>query len=252
MKKTILLSFFAIAALLVACDSAKKIPATDTTVAKGQVENTVKEAVKTISVSSENSTTMDTLSYSVGVLIAQNLKSQGLEKLDAATLSEAVNDVLAGNELKIPFEEAGNNFQTFMKAQSEKMNADKIAGGKAFLMENGKKPGVVTTESGLQYEIITAGSGASPASTDKVTVHYEGSLTDGTVFDSSYKRGNPATFGVTQVIPGWVEALQLMQPGAKWKLTIPQDLAYGERGAPPNIPPFSTLVFTVEMIEIAK
>ncbi len=251
MKKTILLSFFAIA-VLVACDSAKKIPSTDTAVMKGQVEEAVKEVAETVSVSMENSKTMDTLSYSVGVLIAQNLKSQGLEELDATTLSDAVNDVLSGNELKIPFEEAGNNFQTYMKAQSEKLNADKIAGGKAFLIENGKKPGVVTTESGLQYEIINAGTGESPKSTDKVTVHYEGSLTDGTVFDSSYKRGNPATFGVTQVIPGWIEALQLMQPGAKWKLTIPQDLAYGERGAPPNIPPFSTLVFTVEMIEIAK
>lgn len=249
MKKTILLSFFAIA-VLVACDSAKKIPGADTTAMKGQVVETAKEAVETVSMG--NTKTMDTLSYSVGVLVAQNLKSQGLESLDAATLAEAVNDVLAGKDLKIPFEEAGNNFQTYMQAQSEKMNAGKIAGGKAFLAENGKKEGVVTTASGLQYEILTAGSGDSPASTDKVTVHYEGSLTDGTVFDSSYKRGDPATFGVTQVIPGWVEALQLMQPGAKWKLTIPQDLAYGERGAPPNIPPFSTLVFTVEMIKIVK
>ncbi len=251
MKKTILLSFFAVAALF-ACDSAKKIPSADTATVKGQVMETAKEAVETVSVSMDNSKTMDTLSYSVGVLVAQNLKSQGLEELDAATLADAVNDVLAGNELKIPFEEAGNNFQTYMQAQSEKMNAGAIAGGKAFLVENGKKAGVVTTASGLQYEIMTAGAGASPQSSDKVTVHYEGSLTDGTVFDSSYKRGNPATFGVTQVIPGWVEALQLMQPGAKWKLTIPQDLAYGERGAPPNIPPFSTLIFTVEMIEIAK
>ena len=251
MKKTILLSFFAVAALF-ACDSAKKIPSADTAVMKGQVAETAKKAAETVSVSMANSKTMDTLSYSVGVLVAQNLKSQGLEELDAATLAEAVNDVLAGNELKIPFEEAGNNFQTFMQAQSEKMNAGAIAGGNAFLVENGKKPGVTTTASGLQYEIMTAGAGASPQSSDKVTVHYEGSLTDGTVFDSSYKRGNPATFGVTQVIPGWVEALQLMQPGAKWKLTIPQDLAYGERGAPPNIPPFSTLIFTVEMIEIAK
>lgn len=249
MKKTILLCFFAIAAL-VACDSTKKVPSMDTATAKEQIVETATEAVETLSM--ENSKTMDTLSYSVGVLIAQNLKSQGLEELDAATLADAVNDVLAGNELKIPFEEAGNNFQTYMQAQSEKMNADKIASGKAFLTENAKKPGVTTTESGLQYEVLTAGAGASPTTADKVTVHYEGSLTDGTVFDSSYKRGEPATFGVTQVIPGWVEALQLMQPGAKWKLTIPQDLAYGERGAPPNIPPFSTLVFTVEMIEIAK
>ena len=249
MKKTILLCFFAITAL-VACDSTKKVPSMDTATVKEQTVETATDAVEAISM--ENSKTMDTLSYSVGVLIAQNLKSQGLEELDATTLADAVNDVLAGNELKIPFEEAGNNFQTYMQAQSEKMNADKIASGKAFLTENAKKPGVTTTESGLQYEVLTAGTGASPTSADKVTVHYEGSLTDGTIFESTFNSGNPATFGVTQVIPGWVEALQLMQPGAKWKLTIPYDLAYGERGSPPKIAPFSTLVFTVEMLEIVK
>lgn len=245
MKKTSLLCF-AVVLLLSACDTAKKIPTTEAKEVAAPVVETV------VSDMQNSKTEMDTLSYSVGVLIAQNLKSQGLDNVNSADLADAVNDVLTGKDLKIPFEEAGGIFQDHMQKQSELKNADAIAAGKAFLTENAAKPGVTTTASGLQYEVLTAGSGASPAKSDKVTVHYEGSLTDGSVFDSSYKRGEPATFGVTQVIPGWVEALQLMQPGAKWKLTIPQDLAYGERGAPPNIPPFSTLVFTVEMIEIAK
>ena len=137
-----------------------------------------------------------------------------------------------------------------MQKQSEKLNADKIAAGKAFLADNAKRPEVTVLPSGLQYEVLTAGTGAKPNASQKVTVHYEGTLIDGTVFDSSYKRGNPATFGVTQVIQGWVEGLQLMETGAKWKLYIPYDLAYGERGSPPQIKPFSALIFTVELISI--
>lgn len=195
---------------------------------------------------------MDSISYSVGVLIAENLKSQGVEEVDPASLAAAVNDVFAGNALKIPKEQAGTIFQAYMKKQSEKANAGKIAAGKAYLEENAKKDGVKITESGLQYEVLTAGAGASPTKADQVTVHYEGTLPDGTVFDSSYKRNSPATFGVTQVIAGWTEALQLMKTGDKFKLTIPYDLAYGERGAPPSIPPFATLIFTVELISVEK
>jgi len=193
---------------------------------------------------------MDSISYSLGVLVAQNLKQQGMEAVDGASLAEAVNDVLTDKPLKISLEDAQKMFQAHMQKQSEKANAGVIAEGKAYLTANAAKPGVKTTESGLQYEVINEGAGVNPTPNQQVTVHYEGTLIDGTVFDSSYKRNSPATFGVTQVIGGWVEALQMMKPGDKWKLTIPSDLAYGERGAPPSIPPFATLVFTVELISI--
>ncbi len=193
---------------------------------------------------------MDSVSYSIGVLIAKNLKSQGVENIDAPSMSAAVADVFQGNALKISPEQANTIFQQYMQKQAEKLNADKIAAGKTFLAENAKRPEVTVLPSGLQYEVLTAGTGAKPNSSQKVTVHYEGTLIDGTVFDSSYKRGNPATFGVTQVIQGWVEGLQLMETGAKWKLYIPYDLAYGERGSPPQIKPFSALIFTVELISI--
>jgi len=203
------------------------------------------------SLCAQNSTNnMDSVSYSVGVLIAKNLKSQGVENIDAPSMSAAVADVFQGNALKISPEQANTIFQQYMQKQSEKLNADKIEAGKKFLAENAKRSEVTVLPSGLQYEVLTAGAGAKPNSSQKVTVHYEGTLIDGTVFDSSYKRGNPATFGVTQVIQGWVEGLQLMQPGAKWKLYIPYDLAYGERGSPPQIKPFSALIFTVELISI--
>ncbi len=193
---------------------------------------------------------MDSVSYSVGVLIAKNLKNQGMDTIDAPSMAAAVADVFADNALKISPEQANTIFQQYMQKQSEKVNADKIAAGAKFLADNAKRPEVVTLPSGLQYEVLTAGTGAKPTSSQNVTVHYEGTLIDGTVFDSSYKRGNPATFGVTQVIQGWVEGLQLMEEGAKWKLYIPYNLAYGERGSPPTIKPFSALIFIVELISI--
>ena len=193
---------------------------------------------------------MDSVSYSVGVLIAKNLKSQGMDVIDAPSMAAAVADVFADNALKISPEQANTIFQQYMQKQSAKLNADKIADGANFLAENAKRAEVTTLPSGLQYEVLTAGTGAKPNSNQKVTVHYEGTLIDGTIFDSSYKRGQPATFGVTQVIQGWVEGLQLMEEGAKWKLYIPYDLAYGERGSPPSIQPFSALIFTVELISI--
>ncbi|GJM32895.1 MAG: peptidyl-prolyl cis-trans isomerase [Saprospiraceae bacterium] len=193
---------------------------------------------------------MDSLSYSVGVLMAQSLKQQGLEKVDASALAKGIEDVLNGNPLTIDLPQANQQVQHHMQGQREKEFAANVAEGKAFLAENAKRPEVTTTESGLQYEVMVAGDGPLPQATDKVTVHYHGSLLDGTVFDSSVERGEPATFGVTQVIQGWVEALQLMPLGSKWKLFIPSDLAYGERGAGQKIGPFSTLIFEVELLKI--
>jgi len=192
----------------------------------------------------------DSASYSVGVLIAKNLKSQGVDTIDATSMVAAVSDVFADDTLKISPEQANTIFMQYMKKQAEKLNADKIAGGKKFLAENAKRAEVTVMPSGLQYEVLTAGTGAKPNANQRVTVNYEGSLIDGTVFESTFTGGNPATFGVTQVIQGWVEGLQLMQEGATWKLYIPYDLAYGERGSPPKIQPFSALIFKIELISI--
>jgi FKBP-type peptidyl-prolyl cis-trans isomerase FklB len=193
---------------------------------------------------------MDQISYSLGVLLGQNLQQQGIDKVDAATLAKAITDVLEGKPLQIEAAEANRLVQSHIQAQQSKKFEGNIAAGQAFLAENAKREGVITLPSGLQYEIMKAGTGRKPLASEKVTVHYHGTLTDGTVFDSSVDRGQPATFGVTQVIQGWVEALQLMPEGSKWKLFIPYNLAYGERGAGPKIGPYSTLVFEVELLKI--
>jgi FKBP-type peptidyl-prolyl cis-trans isomerase FklB len=195
-------------------------------------------------------TPMDTLSYSVGVLMAQNLKQQGLDKLDSEVVAQALNDVLNGQSLKVSVSEANNYVQRHMMAQRTQQYAPAIEEGRAFLAENAKRPGVTSLPSGLQYEVLAEGQGASPGPNDRVTVHYRGTLINGEVFDSSIDRGQPATFGVTQVIQGWVEALQLMKEGAKWKLFIPYQLAYGERGSGPKIGPYATLIFEVELLKI--
>jgi FKBP-type peptidyl-prolyl cis-trans isomerase FklB len=194
---------------------------------------------------------MDSVSYGFGVLIAQNLQQQGVDSLDVAAFSQAVNDVLSGNELAMDAQAANQAVQTYMQAQQEKQNAGAIQAGKDFLAENAQRAEVQTTESGLQYEVLTPGLGAKATKESKVTVHYTGKLIDGQVFDSSVERGQPATFGVTQVIAGWTEALQLMQVGAKWRLYIPYDLAYGPQGAGNGaIPPYATLIFDVELLEV--
>lgn len=195
-------------------------------------------------------TKMDSVSYSLGVLMAQNLKQQGFDAIDAASLTKGFEDVLKGNPLKVDPEQANEIVSDYMQSKQAKKFEATIAAGKKFLEENAKRTGVVELPSGLQYEVIKEGTGAKPTANDQVTVHYEGKLIDGTVFDSSVKRGQPATFGVTQVIQGWVEALQLMPEGAKWKLYIPYDLAYGERGAGQQIGPYATLIFEVELLKI--
>jgi len=195
-------------------------------------------------------TEMEKVSYSLGVNMASSVKSQGLESIDANAVAKAFNDVFEGKDLDISEEESMSILQEFFgKLQAEK-SAKANEAGKTYLAENAKKEGVTTTESGLQYEIINSGKGAKPAPSDQVTVHYHGTLLDGTVFDSSVDRGEPASFGVTQVIKGWTEALQLMSIGDKWKLTIPSDLAYGDQGAGGMIGPGATLVFEVELLGI--
>lgn len=195
---------------------------------------------------------MKEISYALGINIGKSLKNSGIQEVSAADFAKGMNDVLSGNALDIPESEARellNNY--FKKLQEERMQKNKTE-GKQFLEENAKKQGVVVTESGLQYQILTEGNGEKPKSSDRVKVHYHGTLIDGTVFDSSVQRGEPAVFGVTQVISGWVEALQLMPVGSKWRLFIPYKLAYGAQGAGEMIQPFSTLIFDVELIDIVK
>lgn len=190
--------------------------------------------------------------YGVGLQIGQQLIGSGLD-VEPEAVVKGIFDVLNQNEPALDINEVSSALQELSaRAEAEQRKAFEAleAEGKAFLEENKKAKGVNVTESGLQYEILTEGTGAKPAKTDKVRVHYTGSLIDGTVFDSSVARGTPAEFPVTGVIAGWVEALQMMPVGSKWRLTIPHNLAYGERGAGASIPPFATLIFEVELLDI--
>lgn len=193
---------------------------------------------------------MDSLSYSLGILMAQSLQKQGLSEIDAASFTKGVQDMIGGAELDIDVSKANQVVQEYMQAQQAKQFEGAINEGKEFLSKNGERAEVTVLPSGLQYEVLQEGTGPKPSPSDKVTVHYHGTLLDGTVFDSSVTRGQPATFGVTQVIQGWVEGLQLMPEGAKWRLYIPYNLAYGERGAGGKIGPYSTLIFDVELLKI--
>ena len=193
---------------------------------------------------------MDKFSYAIGLGIGQNLSSMGIQGLAVDDFAQAIRDVLEGNQTAISHNAAREIVNKYFEELEAKMSAVAIEQGKAFLEENKKRPGIVTLPSGLQYEVINEGTGKKPKATDQVRCHYEGTLVDGTLFDSSIQRGEPAVFGVNQVIPGWVEALQLMSEGAKWKLYIPSDLGYGARGAGEMIPPHSTLVFEVELLEV--
>ncbi|WP_418697142.1 FKBP-type peptidyl-prolyl cis-trans isomerase [Bacteroides sp.] len=194
---------------------------------------------------------MDKFSYAIGLGIGQNLLSMGAKGIAVDDFAQAIKDILEGNQTAISHAEARDIVNKYFAELEEKMTAANIEAGQKFLEENKKRPGVVTLPSGLQYEVINEGNvGNYAKATDQVQCHYEGTLIDGTLFDSSIKRGQPAVFGVNQVIPGWVEALQLMPEGAKWKLYIPSDLAYGAQGAGEMIPPHSTLVFEVELQKI--
>ena len=193
---------------------------------------------------------MDKFSYGLGMNIGQNLASMGVSTLEFADFVKGMQDVLSGKQTEITVVEAQNAINDFFNKLTEEKYGKTKESGIAFLEENKKREGVVTLPSGLQYEIINAGLGKKPTAADRVQCHYEGTLIDGTVFDSSIKRGQPAVFGVSQVIAGWVEALQLMGEGSKWRLYIPYDLAYGANGAGEMIPPYSALIFDVELITV--
>lgn len=193
---------------------------------------------------------MDKISYALGISLGANLKNNGFESLNYENLAAGMQDAMEGKPLQMSAQEAQTLINNYFQQLQEKAHAETIAQGKSFLEENAKRPGVVTTASGLQYEVITEGKGEKPAASDRVQVHYHGTLLSGEVFDSSVSRGEPATFGVTQVISGWVEALQLMPVGSKWKLFIPSDLAYGAQGAGQSIGPHTTLIFEVELLAI--
>jgi FKBP-type peptidyl-prolyl cis-trans isomerase FklB len=192
----------------------------------------------------------DKASYGLGMLLGSNLKTQGGDSINVDLFIAAVKDVFQGKKLKMEQQEAMATVQEYMTRAMEAKNEKAKQAGVAFLNENKAKEGIKTTASGLQYKVLTTGKGKAPVATDKVTVHYIGKLTDGTVFDSSVDRGEPATFGVNEVIPGWTEVLQLMHEGDKWMVFIPQELAYGAQGAGGTIPPFSTLIFEVELIKV--
>jgi FKBP-type peptidyl-prolyl cis-trans isomerase FklB len=200
---------------------------------------------------------MDKLSYALGLGIGQQLAQMGAKDLCVDDFAQSIRDVLEGRELKVSHREAQQIVQDYFQKQEQKMQAERAEKGKAareegekYLAENAKKEGVVTLPSGLQYQVLKAGNGKKPTAKDQVRCHYEGFLIDGTVFDSSVQRGEPAVFGLQQVIAGWTEGLQLMQEGAKYRFFIPYRLAYGEGGAGQLIPPFAALIFDVELIEV--
>jgi FKBP-type peptidyl-prolyl cis-trans isomerase FklB len=219
------------------------------------VAKTVPHAVAT---SNNLKSTIDSVSYAIGVLVAQNFKSQNVT-LDPAQVQKGFVAVMSNASQLLDNNTCQTVVNSFMMKNQEKAMAEEAKKyepnkleGEKFLAENKKRSGVVTTASGLQYEIVKAGDGPKPTANDKVKTHYHGTLIDGTVFDSSVSRGEPVTFPVGGVIPGWVEALQLMPVGSKWKLYIPQNLAYGQRGAGEKIKPYTALVFEVELISIEK
>ena len=193
---------------------------------------------------------MSKISYAIGLSMGQNLMGSGVTSLEYADLAAGIKDVLEKNQPQISYQEAQQVLGKFFSELEAKIAGEAKAAGEAFLAENAKREGVKVTESGLQYEVLEATIGQKPKATDKVRVHYEGTLIDGTVFDSSYKRGESITFGLNQVIKGWTEGLQLMSIGSKDKLDLPYQLAYGERGAGANIPPYAALIFTVELLGI--
>ena len=201
---------------------------------------------------------LDRISYALGLSMGNNFRASGINEINVQDFADGVAAVFYGNQPKMTYDEAKAEIQAYFtelekkqRAAAEELGKQNLELGEKYLAENGKRAEVKTLPSGLQYEVITEGDGPMPEATDQVEVHYTGKLIDGTVFDSSVDRGVPATFGVTQVIPGWVEALQLMKAGSKWRLFIPSNLAYGPNGAPGSpIGPNATLVFDVDLLKV--
>ncbi|MDY3897644.1 MAG: FKBP-type peptidyl-prolyl cis-trans isomerase [Prevotella sp.] len=193
---------------------------------------------------------MDKVSYALGIGIGRQLADMGANDIVTEDFAAAMKDVLTGAQLQIDETEAQAMVQEYLQKKGEERLKNVKAEGEAFLADNAKKEGIVTLPSGLQYQVLQEGNGKSPKATDQVKCHYEGTLINGKVFDSSYRRGEPATFPLNGVIAGWTEGLQLMKEGAKYRFFIPFNLAYGTRGAGQDIPPYATLIFDVELIEV--
>lgn len=205
----------------------------------------------------ENNKKLDRISYALGLSMGNNFRASGIKEINVQDFADGVAAVFDGLAPKMSYDEAKEEIRVYFEAMQKEQEAAaaqmaeaNAKAGEAFLLENGKRAEVKTLPSGLQYEVIVDGDGATPTAADRVEVHYTGKLIDGTVFDSSVDRGVPATFGVTQVIPGWVEALQLMKAGSKWRLFIPSALAYGPNGAGGMIGPNQTLIFDVELLKV--
>ncbi len=193
---------------------------------------------------------MDNISYALGLNIGLNFKDLGATDIDLDDFIAAMKDVFSGAKPKMEIADAQALIQDYLRKKNEEKSKTARKEGEDFLAENAKKEGVVTLPSGLQYQVLREGNGKKPKATDQVRCHYEGTLIDGTVFDSSYRRNQPATFGLNQVIPGWTEGVQLMSEGSKYRFFIPYKLAYGEQGAGGMIPPYAALIFDVELIEV--
>lgn len=222
--------------------------AVTTNVTFAQKEKKSKKSKKEMTLKTE----LDSVSYGLGVNIAENMTNQGIEDLNVEALAKGMTDYLSKADLAIDKSQIDDLLNSYMGSLQMKKAEKASKEGADFLVENAKKKGVITLPSGMQYEIITEGNGEIPKASDRVSTHYHGTLIDGTVFDSSVQRGQPADFGVTQVIKGWQEALQLMPVGSKWRLFIPYDLAYGDRGAGGAIGPYATLIFDIELLKILK
>jgi len=242
MKKTFLTIF--ISGIVVASYAQTK------TIAKKPIAKKTVVSAKTSVLSAGLRSSLDSASYAFGTSIGAGLKSSGLTSLNYDVLLKGLKDALTGGKVLLDQNQAQQVINAALANANKGKFAGNIAEGKTFLENNKKRAGVQTTASGLQYEVITAGTGMKPKATDSVLVHYKGTLLNGKQFDSSYDRGEPITLTLNQVIKGWTEGLQLMPAGSKYKLFIPYNLAYGERGAGQDIPPYSTLIFDIELLKV--